>query len=343
VNKRAALIVTAALLVLAPATAQSAYADTGPNPVSCSSGSTCVVQLENEVSFSGNYSRGTDNGGVTVPPPPCEWIPLGNSSTGSEQIINELNQADSINGSLTAQEQALLAEATKLAAEKPPPPGEWYGGIPTSDSDPDGCGSPNIVFVPPAAGGVINPPPVPLPPVTLAALAIKVMKLPTVGTMVTSPAHGKTYSDMPTFVRVTMTGQYEKSAGGMPYLMVSATLDGKGATAWAYATPLTLNTTATDPTRWGSCGYLGSVLLAKDPGKVANVGAGGSADCGFTFHLPQAATITAALAWKTCWVDHAIQAYQPPAAGCAPVPNAALNGINWNAAINIEEIQAGNG
>ena len=347
-NKRVAVTVGIALLAAVPslAAAPAAYAGDGGAPVTCSGGSSCVIQLENSVSFFGNHGSGSNNAGVSIDPPPCQWLPLGDAKTGSEAIIQNLNQVDEIEGSLTAQEQALLAEATKIEAENPPPAGEWYGPIPTDAATPSeaaACSAPGTTWVPATKGGVVNPPPVPLPPRTLAQLAVAVMRLPRVGKVLTSPANGTTYSNMPTFVRVTMRGKYETS-GAMPYLMVSASLDGQGATAWAYATPLALSSSASDATVWGSCGYLGSVMLASDPGAVAKVGAGGSADCGFTFRTPGAATITAGIGWDTCWVANAITGgYQPPPADCVPVPGADLAGLQWQAGLNIEEIQAGNG
>lgn len=344
-GKRAVLVAIATVLAMTPAlTAQAA---TGGPGVTCTGGSSCVIELENEVSFFGNRGSGTDNPGVEIQPPPCQWVGLGDAKTGSELLINWLNQVDSIEGSLTAAEQALLTKATKLEAENPRPAGEWYYPTWTGSGTDAGfaaCMAQGYVWVPAAAGGAVTPPPVPLPPKTLAQLAVAVMKLPTAGNLVTSPSHGTTYSNMPTFVRVTMRGKYETS-GDMPYLMVSAALDGQGATAWAYATPLSLSSTDTDATPWSSCGYLGSAMLKDDAKKVAAIGAGGKADCGFTFHLPGTATIAAAIGWKTCWVNYAIKNYQaPPGAGdCTPVPDANLNGLQWRAGINIEEIQAGNG
>jgi hypothetical protein len=344
VNKRAVLIAGAAMLVLAPISASTAYAGVGPGPVSCTG--SCVIQLTNSVTFGGNYSRGTDNADVSVPPPPCQWIAIGNATTGSQEIINNLNQVDSIEGSLTAQELALLAKATKIAAEKPPPAGEWYGEIPTSYAANDVC-SPNVVFVTPANGGAINPPAVPLPPRTLAALAVKVMVMPTAGRVLMSPSGGTTYSNMPTFVRVTMRGNYELS-GGRPYLVVSAALDGQGATAWAYASRLSLTTTASDAQVWGSCGFLGSEMMVREPGVVARTGADGSADCGFTFRVPQKVVVAASVTWGTCWVPVAEAGTPPPPAGCTTggvpaVPDAFLAPLDWNAGVNVEEIQAGNG
>jgi hypothetical protein len=345
VNKRVALIAGIALLAVAPAltAGPAAYAGDGGAPVTCIGGSSCVIQLENSVTFFGNHGSGSNNPGVSIDPPPCYWVPLGDAHTGSVTIVANLADSMEYGGPLTGILLQIYNQAYAMQNENPMPPGEWYMSLSTSATYDNLCDQVPFEFVKPAKGGVVNPPPVPLPPRTLAQLAVAVMRLPRVGKVLTSPANGTTYSNMPTFVRVTMRGKYETS-GGMPYLMVSASLDGQGATAWAYATPLALSSSASDATVWGSCGYLGSAMLASDPGAVAKVGAGGSADCGFTFRTPGAATITAGIGWDTCWVANAITGgYQAPPADCVPVPGADLAGLQWQAGLNIEEIQAGNG
>jgi hypothetical protein len=173
------------------------------------------------------------------------------------------------------------------------------------------------------------------------------MVMPTAGRVLMSPSGGTTYSNMPTFVRVTMRGNYELS-GGRPYLVVSAALDGQGATAWAYASRLSLTTTASDAQVWGSCGFLGSEMMVREPGVVARTGADGSADCGFTFRVPQKVVVAASVTWGTCWVPVAEAGTPPPPAGCTTggvpaVPDAFLAPLDWNAGVNVEEIQAGNG
>ena len=343
-NKRVALIAGIALLAAAPAltSAPAAYAGDGGAPVTCSGGSSCVIQLENSVTFFGNHGSGTNNPGDSIDPPPCYGVPLGDAHTGSVTIVANLADSIEYGGPLTGILLQIYNQAYAMQNENPMPPGEWYMSLATSAASDTLCDQVPFEFVPPAKGGAIDPPPVPLPPRTLAQLAVAVMRLPRVGKVLTSPANGTTYSNMPTFVRVTMRGKYETS-GGMPYLMVSASLDGQGATAWAYATPLALSSSASDATVWGSCGYLGSAMLAGDPGAVAKVGAGGSADCGFTFRTPGAAVITAGIGWDTCWVPDAITAFEAPPADCVPVPGADLAGLQWQAGLNIEEIQAGNG
>jgi hypothetical protein len=340
-NRRTVLAGAAALLLLAPVLAAGQAADAsdgGSTTVTCS-GSSCAIELENDVTFTGNYSRGVDNTGVYVAPPPCQWVDIGNAQVGSGAIIYNLENIQEIDPPLTAQQTALLAQAQKIQAQNPA--GEWYGG-PISTGSGNSCGTPNDVWVPAAkGGGTPPPPPVQLPPSTLAELALAVMKLPKSGKVETSPV-GKTYANMPTFVRVTLNGRHEM-AGGTPYLVVTASLDGVGATAWAYGAPLSLTVSGTDPQIWSKCGPLGSEMMADDPGAVAKTGVGGSADCGFTPTTPGTTTITATMGWQTCWVPEAEAGEPAPPAGCNPVPDAQLDALQWQDGIAVYEIQTNNG
>lgn len=353
-NKRATLIAGAAVLMLAPVLAPAGHASTNPNPVSCTDASSCVIALEGTITFNGNWSQGTNNTDVNVQPPPCEWDALGDASE-SETIVQDFNRYVEIDGDLDPEQQAELAEAEKIAAEQPPPAGEWYGIIATGDTSSEVAACPqsgDLVWVPAGPGGTVGPPPIQLPASTLAQLALAVMNVPTAGGMATSPSGATTYSNLPTFVQVTLNGAYEPGTGGQPYVVVSAALDGVGATVWAKASSdLLLTSSAEDASYWTkSCGYLGSTEMTSDPAAVAGTGANGTADCGVTFHVPQAATITASyLSWQTCWIRRALPVsptnYPLPPAGaaCHGVPGTPdLPGPTWNQTVNVEEIQAGN-
>jgi len=187
-------------------------------------------------------------------------------------------------------------------------------------------------------------PGVQVPPQTLAQLAIAKMLLPHPGRMRLSPASGNSFSSLPAFARVTLRGRYETGPGGMPYLSVTAQLGNQGATAWAQASPLALNTDDSSATLdTNGCGYLGSAMMVRDPRVVASTGASGTADCGVTFRQPGTWQITAQLTWQTCWVPEMVRSAPP--AGCAanPVPGAAPNPVNWARNVTVHEIQAANG
>jgi hypothetical protein len=332
------------LALIAPGTAHAGTG--GPGGVTCTGGSSCVIQLETDVHFSGNRGFGTNNPGVTIDPPPCQWEPLGNAQVGSAAIIYNLENVQEIDGPLTAQQQQELTEATKIKAQNPQ--GEWYGG-PVAVTAGANCGAnPSYSWVA-AVNGVANPPPVPLPAKTLAELAIAVMQIPAAGTKTTSPAGGTTYSNLPTFIAVTMKtvpGGIHNAGDGMPYVEVSARLDGAGATAWGYASKLKVTVpNGVGYTVTGSggagCGYLGSKELVSEAGVVARVGIGGHLDCGVTFREPQQTQIQAENVWTVCYVLHAEQVYGPPPGGCTVWGT--MNPTIWQKNFNVQEIQAGNG
>jgi hypothetical protein len=343
--RRAALAAGAVLLGLAPTLVAGQAADAsdgGSTTVTCTGGSSCVIELENEVQFTGNWSRGSNNTGVSIAPPACVWDYVGNAQAGSAIVLLTLYESGR-DVQYTPEQRQLINQAEQLRKQSPMPAGGWYQIAYTGSSEPTGwcAAQPLFEWVTPGKDGVVNPPPVQLPPQSLAQLALAVMKLPRAGSVVTSPA-GKTYANMPTFVRVTLNGRHEM-AGGTPYLVVSASLDGVGATAWAYGAPLTLTASGGDAQLWSKCGPLGSQLMADDPGAVAKTGVGGSADCGFTPYTPGTTTITADMGWRTCWVPVAEGGYPAPPANCTPVPDAQLDALQWQDALNVYEIQTNNG
>jgi hypothetical protein len=338
---RSVLAAGAAVLMLASVPAAAAHASTNPNPVTCSGGSSCMIQLESEVHFGGNYSPGTDNAGITVTPP-CYWTPLGNARVGSETIVGALADSQEYGGQLTGIYEQIYQQAYKMQSENPIPPGEWYMSLSTAMKYDEQCDQLPFDFVTPEQGG---PPPVALTPQDLAELAIAVLKLPTAGAETTSPKGGTTYSNLPTFVAVKLVppkGGLHYSGAGQPYSEVTARMDDAGATAWAYGSTLKLSATGSGYTVYDNCGYLGSRELRSDPGAVAAVGTGGQPDCGVTFREPQQSQVTAENTWTVCYVLNAENLYEPPAGGCITYP-AAMDPTVWTKTFNVEEIQAGNG
>jgi hypothetical protein len=78
----AVLAVTAASLAALPTLA---WAANGPPRIGCTTGSSCIVELNWNVKYTG--STGGHNG-VVVTPPPCIGVPIGDAHTGSQAIIS---------------------------------------------------------------------------------------------------------------------------------------------------------------------------------------------------------------------------------------------------------------
>ena len=78
----AALGLAAGSLALLAAPASAAD---GPPEVGCTTGSSCMVELNYEVTYTG--SKGGHNG-VVITPPPCIGVPIGDAHTGSQAIIS---------------------------------------------------------------------------------------------------------------------------------------------------------------------------------------------------------------------------------------------------------------
>jgi hypothetical protein len=331
----------AGLAGLLPAfAAVPARAADGSSSVGCSTGSSCYIELEKMIHFGGNYSPGANNTVVDITPPTCLWIPIGDAHVGSQYVLSFYGSDPGAGAPFDGHHA--YTEAQQLVNENPMPAGEWYY-LPVNPADnatqAQDCLNQPLYFwdVPgqPLPG-------VQVPPQTLAQLAIAKMALPAAGSMILSPASGNSYSNLPTFARVTLLGRFERGPGGQPYLTVTAQLGNQGATVWAEATPLALSTNDGSATKdLNGCGYLGSTMMIRQPRAVASTGANGKADCGVTFRQPGTWNITAQLTWQTCWVPQVVNG--PPPADCNPVPGANLNPVNWARNVTVREIQAANG
>jgi len=79
------LAVAVAVLAALAALSAPAWAANGPPTVGCTTGSSCIVQLNWNVTYTG--STGGHNG-VVITPPPCIGVPIGDAHTGSQAIIS---------------------------------------------------------------------------------------------------------------------------------------------------------------------------------------------------------------------------------------------------------------
>jgi hypothetical protein len=333
------LVLAAALPGLVVASAPAGAAN-GTSSVGCSTGDSCTVMLQKMVSFTGlNYDRnGGGNTVVDITPPPCLWEPIGGAQQGSQSIIDQYGT----NPPDLFEIPASVTLAKKLV--KTQTPGEWYE-LPANPNDDaaqlQACAAqPLFAWVLPDNA----PPGLVIPPQTLAQLAVGVMRLPDAGQLILDPAR-TTYTNLPTFLAVTLGRQHYTGPGRMPYARVTATLAGNAATVWAV--PSKLQVSAAGGGQYtadtSNCGYLGSAEMGT--AAAQNAGPGTPIDCGLTFQSPATWQVTATMTWRACWAP--VVSDGPPPAGCQPVPGAQLNNVTWGPRpVVVNEIQSvdnGNG
>ena len=217
------------------------------------------------------------------------------------------------------------------------PPGTWYE-LPVNPEDtrrraavPERAAVPRVV-----PGGPL--PGIEVPPQTLAQLAVAKMNAPTAARMILSPTSGKTYSNLPTFFRVTLSCRPEFGPGGMPYATDNARSGtGRHRVGGADSAEVSSSDNAARPETTG-CGYLGSTQMGN--------GAGGEPG---RRHPSTAARRSVTRPVEDHRDDDlagllgAGVTDGPPPAACNPVPGAALDGLNWTRNLNIHEIQSANG
>jgi hypothetical protein len=351
VRRHLATAVALAAIVLGPImgavlTAGPASADNGTSSVGCSTGDSCEVMLEKMVKFGGeNYDPAGHNMVIDIAPPPCLWEPIGDGTTGSQAIVNEWG-----NDPTKAPKDFQIDQAVKAAVgylhndPAPPADGTWYE-LPVnpaaSQAAQQECwNEPLYAFEQPG-----DPlPGINIPPATLAQLAVAKMDLPTAGDMTLNPASGQTYTNLPTYVKVALAGNYQTGPDGMPYTRVTAQLGDNAATVWGVPSKLKVSASGggqfTPATT--DCGYLGSKQI--DTPVAQNAGPGTTPDCGGVFQSPATWQLGATMTWRACWVAGIVDG--PPPADCQPVAGAQLNGLNWARAVTVNEIQSvdnGNG
>ena len=134
----AALAAAAGSLVLLAAPASAAD---GPPTVGCTTGSSCMIELNYNVIYTG--SSGGHNG-VVIPPPPCIGVPFGDAHTGSDAII-----------SLYGNTAPVAQPSTAPPAASTPTPTRATPAPTVSGASP----SPTAVFTSPSAQAPPPPPP----------------------------------------------------------------------------------------------------------------------------------------------------------------------------------------
>ena len=225
------------------ATSAPASAADGPPVVGCITGSSCMIEINYYVTYTG--SNGGSNGAV-VTPPPCIAVPVGDAHTGSQIIISlydttapvpgpttaSASPADSATATdtttpsasasapappaspsptttaapaLTPTQQAILNLAKQLVTSNPITPGEWYqiAGDPYATA----AASQVCANLPPYVWAGNGKVPVlhglHIPTRTLAELAYSQLTTPSLGALRLNP-RGTSDTNLPTFIDVVL-------------------------------------------------------------------------------------------------------------------------------------------
>ena len=138
-------------------------------------GSTCSVSLNSLIMLKGDVGNGGAHVQLPVPPPPCLWQPIGDTTTGSDPIIQQFGSVAP--GTPFGVYQS-VQRAKKLLKVKPAPPGTWWQ-LPVNPAASKAAQKlcqtlPLFDFTPP---GQVPPTP-PVPPQTLADYAYNRMGIP---------------------------------------------------------------------------------------------------------------------------------------------------------------------
>jgi hypothetical protein len=298
--------------LLVPFVAAMPPADAGTG-VGCT-GSDCSVSVWQFVTHKGAWgSSGNSVVPINVPPPPCEWNPIGDATSGSQYIISQFGQVTKQDSEFDVYQS--VQQAKQLLAK--PAAGTWYELPINPAAGPGGAAEclklPLFAWVVPGA----TPPMPNVPAVDLAEYAYNHMKIPS-PTVQLMPG-GKGWVNLATYVHLTTPKR----------VWVSATLG--AVTVTVTARPVSTEiTSSSGGTAYSNCGLDGSKY---QPGHLPTAGAGVPPDCGVLWQSPTTAgTATATVVWRVTWTG---------AGGGGGLPQVTL--ATTSAPIRVAEIQSING
>ncbi len=267
----------AGLLVPLAAATPPAVAGTG---VGCT-GSDCSVSVWKFVTHTGAWgASGNTVVPINVPPPPCEWNPIGDATSGSQYIIGEFGQVTKQDSLYDVYQS--VQQAHQLLAK--PEAGTWYELPINPAAGPGGAAEclklPLFDFVQPG-----QTPPMPnVPAIDLAEYAYNHMIIPSPQLTVT-PA--KAFVNLASYAHLTTPGS------------VKVTAQLGAVNVWVTARPVkTMITASSAGTPYSKCGLDGSKYSSSPP----NTAPGTSPDCGVLWHSPTTdGTVTATITWRVTW------------------------------------------
>jgi hypothetical protein len=320
------------LLVAGPASA-------GPN-VGCT-GPTCSLSLSQLITLRGSYTNGVGSATepVDVPPPPCLWEPIGDTTVGANYIISNFGTASPVNDQFDVYES--VQQAKKQLKNGGQPAGTWYELPINPAAGAAGAAAclklPLFYFVQP--GQALPAPPVPVK--TLAAYAYNHMTIPS-PTLTVNPAGNRGYVNLASYVWVNWGGPLGGGGPGNQGVntngdyWVSATLlnSNESATVWAEPGHLSIKVNGQGKSYSRGCGIDGSHYPKGRP--PADSGAGVAPDCGVLWTGVDAqASIQVSVTFKVTWGPGILNGPGPNALpnitiNSAPIPVAVAEIQNLN-------------
>ncbi|HEY1917983.1 MAG TPA: hypothetical protein VGH27_20615 [Streptosporangiaceae bacterium] len=285
------LLLLVSLLVSGPANAGTSVGCLGP---------TCSLSLSQLITLRGSYTNGVGSATepVDVPPPPCLWEPIGDTTAGAHFIINEFPQGASQFG-VTAS----VAQAKKQLKHGGQPAGTWYELPINPAAGAAGAAAclklPLFYFVEP--GQALPAPPVPVK--TLADYAYNHITIPS-PTLTVNPAN-RGYVNLASYVWANWGAPIGGGGGNVNAdgdYWVSATLlnSNESATVWAQPGKLSIQVNGPGRAYSSGCGIDGSRYPKGKP--PASAGPGVTPDCGVMWTGTDAqASITASVTFKVSW------------------------------------------
>jgi hypothetical protein len=275
-------------------------------------GTTCAVdvwQWVHHPGASGNWGAGGGTGvAINVPPPPCEWNPIGNATSGSHTIINDNPGVQK--GALFDVYQSVQQAKSLL---KDPQAGEWYV-LPVNPAA-GAAGEaaclklPLYYFVPP--GG--TPPLPPIPPIDLAKYAYNHFTIPVPTVRLSPRARG--YVNLASYVWTS--AQTETTWASLGAVKVTLT-----------ATPIRTEVLAS---QYGNAYSQGCGPEGYTKASAPDSGPGTAPSCGVLWTAPVGSTqVSVSVTWRVTW---------GPGGNTLP----AITQTGTSPAISVEEIQSLNG
>jgi len=349
--------VAAGLAVIAVVAAPASPAVASPPPVSCQ-GPTCGLLLYQQIRITGDTGGPVSPSPLTVPPPPCWYIPdapdtsavamaefqFGQDPDAVDGVTSPPSHPDVgiLNAEILKYANAHIdTKANKLVFDGPPDAGQWfaldgYASYGPAAADCMASAPLNVFYVFVLPGQAPPPPPVPVPGINIAEYVANHQTVP-VPHLRLSPQN-KGYVNLATY----LWARWAKSVvtNTMTRYVTAGTLGQERVTVTSVPLKFVINVTGPG-TAYTSCtltpdtaGYTGSHVAFGHP---PNTTPGTPPDCGVLWTAPsKGSSISVTITWQRSWTGVNV----PGAPGGTLPDGSQTSGVTT---IPVNEIQSVNG